>query len=609
MSKMQAEAAVNARLVLRAATLLEGWSVKLARWVLEAAGAGQSQVGPPNELLERCDEALLPSRAELLTFARESGRISRINISRALDQCMGHQALWATLAERSAQFSRTPLDEFNRLMWTPLHFAAAYGSALVIDELISLRHTYAASGSSFLNGPMRTNGVGHSPLHVAVAHGAVEAASTLWDRVPLSRQQRDRQSRTPIELALNVLLTARRCRLMLTTLHVPPASANSQCNAASTRRRRAQRVVMASEEVLTTTFGHPHDECSNGGGWQQDGFLGEECEASSSGTEASREYDDVRRCDVPVVGSSLDSHSLIHNHLTTGLPVLIVGGGDRSLCRRWERSRFLKAYGSVVLSPQPYPYASASAHLYGFPSNNETPVRDFLTGGAIESLHRTGEGGSATATQDPNRDFVPGVFQMMQAGWSRVPYHGDPSTERTTYGDVHVDRRVAPLPEGAIERLLDDFSRPAALEDPQWLLRTATIQFYLGGRGSGAQPHWHGAAWNWLAHGRKRWYLWPPHEATYTQHHVAFTTGPLSTTDRATGEPNGDAEQILLGRPLVCEQRAGDVLIVPELWGHATVNLRASLGWASEIYFDRSYDSGMGPMHGEEWWRLRTRPD
>ena len=36
MPRQRAEAAVSSRLVLRAATLLEGWAVSLARWTLEA---------------------------------------------------------------------------------------------------------------------------------------------------------------------------------------------------------------------------------------------------------------------------------------------------------------------------------------------------------------------------------------------------------------------------------------------------------------------------------------------------------------------------------------------------------------------------------------------
>ena len=158
---------------------------------------------------------------------------------------------------------------------------------------------------------------------------------------------------------------------------------------------------------------------------------------------------------------------------------------------------------------------------------------------------------------------------------------------------------------------------------PQWLLRTATIQFYLGPAASGAQPHWHGAAWNWLVHGRKRWWFWPPSEAIYAQSHVRHSVGGSGLgrgrsahgrnahgrnadgrnadgRNANGGDGGGDGghadgssaerpPRSPLGRPLVCEQRAGEVVLVPELWGHATLNLQPSIGWASELYFDRAY--------------------
>ena len=136
-----------------------------------------------------------------------------------------------------------------------------------------------------------------------------------------------------------------------------------------------------------------------------------------------------------------------------------------------------------------------------------------------------------------------------------------------------------------------------ALHEPQWLLRTATIQFYLGPRASGAQPHWHSEAWNWLAHGLKRWYLWPPADAMYSQSHVTATLGT-----------NRSADGRVVDRPLICDQRPGEIMIVPALWGHATVNLQPSIGWASEFVFDRSYDDGLAPSHGSEWWRVGERP-
>ena len=120
------------------------------------------------------------------------------------------------------------------------------------------------------------------------------------------------------------------------------------------------------------------------------------------------------------------------------------------------------------------------------------------------------------------------------------------------------------------------------------LLRTVSIQFYVGGAGAGAQPHWHGPAWNWLLRGRKKWLLWPPEGATYAQRHVGLAVEPATQ---------------LSGRPLECEQRAGDVLVLPALWGHATLNAAPSIGFATELHFDRQFDLGLHAEFGDEWWR------
>lgn len=149
-------------------------------------------------------------------------------------------------------------------------------------------------------------------------------------------------------------------------------------------------------------------------------------------------------------------------------------------------------------------------------------------------------------------------------------------------------------PATSARRLLADWHRPPVARHAQ--LRSNSIQFYLGGAGAGAQPHWHGAAWNWLAHGRKRWLLSPPNEAVYSQQHVRPAVERLAASADAFA-------------PLVCEQRAGDVLLVPETWGHATVNAEAwSVGWATEVLFDRTFDLGLSRAHGPEWWRELDAP-
>ena len=69
----------------------------------------------------------------------------------------------------------------------------------------------------------------------------------------------------------------------------------------------------------------------------------------------------------------------------------------------------------------------------------------------------------------------------------------------------------------------------------------------------------------------KRWYLYPPLEAFYT-------TMPALPFVRQESGPNGRAT-----RALQCTQRPGDILFVPSLWGHATLNLKQSIGAAFEF--------------------------
>ena len=66
--------------------------------------------------------------------------------------------------------------------------------------------------------------------------------------------------------------------------------------------------------------------------------------------------------------------------------------------------------------------------------------------------------------------------------------------------------------------------------------------------------------------GRKRWMLYPPNASFYSELH------PLEWL-RAKRRHRGHAA-------IECEQQAGDVLFVPQLWGHGTLNLEESIGVA-----------------------------
>jgi len=103
------------------------------------------------------------------------------------------------------------------------------------------------------------------------------------------------------------------------------------------------------------------------------------------------------------------------------------------------------------------------------------------------------------------------------------------------------------------------------------------VQLAVGPPGTGAPPHLHKAAVNSLVFGRKRWYLMPPRDAVYGAQPIAqWVEEGWPERHRSAGR-----------KVLECEQNAGDLLYIPDFWGHAVLNLEPSVAIASEIHTPR----------------------
>ena len=229
----RAESAVDARLVLRASVMLEGWGVKLARWVLEASATGRAQHGRASELFSACASTLDPSLHVLLNRSRVSGLVRRTDAAVAIGQCARHHRLFERLVEQS---SAQALHEFNRFYWRPIHFAAAFGSELIVQTLLEL-------GAD----PIAATGAGLTPVQVAVAHHTLRAVEALA-RTPRALDL-DWEGRTPEEFALAVIGSEARCRLALRAL--------GDKNKSRRRRRCAEaareRAELAEEQQQVTS--------------------------------------------------------------------------------------------------------------------------------------------------------------------------------------------------------------------------------------------------------------------------------------------------------------------------------------------------------------------
>ena len=98
-------------------------------------------------------------------------------------------------------------------------------------------------------------------------------------------------------------------------------------------------------------------------------------------------------------------------------------------------------------------------------------------------------------------------------------------------------------------------------------------QLSVGPPKAGAMPHFHGAAYNALQVGLRRWALVPPSAAV-------FSRVPALDHFRRLRFGGGGEQEAAEWVDVV--QRPGDVLWVPELWGHATLSLAESVAVAVE---------------------------
>ena len=100
-------------------------------------------------------------------------------------------------------------------------------------------------------------------------------------------------------------------------------------------------------------------------------------------------------------------------------------------------------------------------------------------------------------------------------------------------------------------------------------------QFFFGGDASGATFHWHHAAFNVLYTGEKQWTITPP------------------SSRGITGMPAREAVAVVPKEAaLRCTQLPGDMIFVPDYWGHLTLNRGFAIGGAIILHRQDSKFAG-----------------
>eukprot|EP00039_Didymoeca_costata_P011934 m.170037 g.170037 ORF g.170037 m.170037 type:complete len:791 (+) comp15335_c0_seq1:129-2501(+) len=287
---------------------------------------------------------------------------------------------------------------------------------------------------------------------------------------------------------------------------------------------RACRSIWGSKTPpeKTTWTSHP----SVGGGW-----------LSPNETNQNQQ----RSCDFEVIEGDLTDKEFYLQYLAIQRPVLVRKGmtGARwtHVQKKFSRENFLRTFWEEEVHRGEIPYSKS----FGLESNITTIQQHLAYTRWVLEANEKGKGPKHPAQ----------VFESLD-------------------GDSPISQAVM---------------FPSFVDTQESKIQMQNIQFYLGPPGSGAPLHFHRAALNVLAYGRKEWILQPPAYAEYSREH------PKSLFEGSTGRSQHTYR---------CIQESGDILFVPEVvmpyseyylhfhaqaWGHATMNLAESIGWASEFLF------------------------
>jgi hypothetical protein len=225
---------------------------------------------------------------------------------------------------------------------------------------------------------------------------------------------------------------------------------------------------------------------------------------------------------VPVEPSASAFNRTYFKQMYAGLnrPVLVRKAVNITPRANVSRDSFVAEYGSVRVFPAIVPYAD----LYGI-KKGRTRISDFVA--TIMSAH---EGDVLPVS-------APYIFD------SRV-LHDNP-------------------------KMLTGIRFPLFAESDYDALLLK--QLALGPVLSGAPPHFHQSAWNSVIVGCKLWWLFPPESTQFEGETAAWE---WVKNDVYNGNANRKA--------FVAIQQAGDMMYVPENWGHAVLNLADTLAFAFE---------------------------
>ncbi|CAJ1398866.1 unnamed protein product [Effrenium voratum] len=222
----------------------------------------------------------------------------------------------------------------------------------------------------------------------------------------------------------------------------------------------------------------------------------------------------------------------LRDFVAANRPVLLRNGAAHLEAMRWSDYRQLQQdLGSEQVHAAPVPYAKN----LGLPGAIEAPLSQLLSSPKLWRSESAASGAASGAEGEaPCYVFDAAVLRRRS----------------------ELAEKALPLTRAFMKEHCSHVRQP---------------QFGVGFRGAGAPMHTHHAALNASLAGRKRWFLMPPEVAGWTLDPVAGWEG------------SEDFERKRKAGLWEVTQEAGDLLFVPEGWGHATILDSYAVGVAQEF--------------------------
>mmetsp|Transcript_15922 Transcript_15922/g.26788 ORF Transcript_15922/g.26788 Transcript_15922/m.26788 type:complete len:604 (+) Transcript_15922:538-2349(+) len=364
-----------------------------------------------------------------------------------------------------------------------------------------------------------------APLHFATALGHADVASILFHEGGADMYAEDLQGMRPIDLVVNPGPISAHDALTLFNITQRPA-------------RQIERILHPELHPAASRSGNHSGGMSLHTGWTAgDGGWG---------THRLAGFEDDMNCDRidQYWADEISSSDIMHKYLARNTPVLIRGLIDDWEVRNlYEHDILQSDHGDMTVQVSDIPYSEkfgGARHVDMTLGEYMQQVKDHRIQGGTHPWY---------------------VFK------------GNPVTRLSDRHDSLVKLENCPTPpvlQQAFEHFAPSMDRGKDGVNARKIFVNA--QWALGGEGTGAPVHFHNTAWNALIYGAKKWIIYPPSRMIMSNKQILDYYETDMNNFTARGVP-----------PITCVQTAGDVVIIPESWGHGVINIQESVAVATEV--------------------------